>query len=119
MDLNRVVFLASNLAERYNGSFSIENNVIYINSGIDEFYCDLLYKTEKRKLRFYHRVQGQTEFHRQIDRKNLCSALYTCFTHKNKYIGIPYNRKERIQIQAELSKAWFDYKESLTKEEIK
>ena len=48
MNLDRVVFLASNLAERYNGSFSIENNVIYINSGVDEFYCDLLFKTEKR-----------------------------------------------------------------------
>lgn len=115
MNLTRVIFIANNMVERYGGNFSIIDNIIYIESGIDEFYCDLLYKTEKRKLRFYHRIKGQTEFHRQIDRKNLCSGLYVCFTHKNKYDGIPYCRKERIEVQSEIETAWNNYKNSLTK----
>ena len=100
------LFAADYMVIHYGGSFTLSDGVLYFKNDIDEFYCDLKNKTEKGKIRFWHRYEGQEEYHRQIDRKNIVAGLYMCFTHKNKYNGIPYNRQERIKIQRTVSEEW-------------
>lgn len=101
-----IVFAANHLTERYGGKIELVNNIVYIDNGKDEFYCDLINKTEKNKFRFWHRYKGQEEYHRQIDRKNIVAGMYQCLTHINKYIGIPYDRQTRISTQREIENGW-------------
>ena len=101
-----IVFSAEYMVKHYGGKFIIQNNILYFENEIDEFYCDLNNKTNSNKWRFWHKYKGQEEYHRQIDRKNIVAGLYMCFTHKNKYNGIPYNRQERIKIQRTVSEEW-------------
>ena len=107
-----ITFAANHLVEHFGGKINIANNIIYIENSIDEFYCSLtpIDKTEKNKFRFCHRVKGQQEYHRQIDRKSIISGMYTCLTHDNKYSNIPYNRQERIKIEKEIIEKWQTYK---------
>lgn len=100
------LFAAEYMAIHYGGSFSLTDGVLFFKNDIDEFYCDLKNKTEKGKIRFWHRYEGQEEYHRQIDRKNVVAGLYQCFTHINKYSGIKYDRQERIRIQRTVSEEW-------------
>ena len=87
-----ITFAANYLVEHFGGKINIINNTIYIENSMDEFYCSLnsIDKTEKNKFRFWHRVKGQQEYHRQIDRKNVIAGMYTCLNHDNKYSNIPY-----------------------------
>lgn len=101
-----IVFAANHLTERYGGKIKLVNNIVYIDNGKDEFYCDLINKTEKNKFRFWHRCKGQEEYHRQIDRKNIVAGMYQCLTHTNKYIGISYDRQKRISMQREIENSW-------------
>lgn len=68
-----ITFASNYLVEHFGGKINIVNNTIYIENSMDEFYCSLnpIDKTEKNKFRFWHRVKGQQEYHRQIDRKVL------------------------------------------------
>ena len=90
-------------------------NIEIIENSMDEFYCSLnpIDKTEKNKFRFWHRVKGQQEYHRQIDRKNVIAGMYTCLNHDNKYSNIPYNRQERIKIQKEIVEKWQIHKNEM------
>lgn len=106
-----IIFAANFLTERYRGQIELINNIVYIDNGKDEFYCDLINKTEKNKLRFWHRYKGQEEYHHQIDRKNIVAGMYQCLTHSNKYINIPYNRQERISVQREIENSWREAKQ--------
>ena len=106
-----IIFAANFLTERYRGQIELINNIVYIDNGKDEFYCDLINKTEKNKLRFWHRYKGQEEYHHQIDRKNIVAGMYQCLTHLNKYINIPYNRQERISVQREIETSWKEAKQ--------
>ena len=101
-----ILFAANRLTELYGGQIKLVNNVVHIDNGKDEFYCDLINKTEKNKFRFWHRHKGQEEYHRQIDRKNIVAGMYQCLTHANKYAGIPYDRQKRISIQREIENDW-------------
>ena len=101
-----IIFSAEYMVEHYGGEFIILDKVLYFKNDVDEFYCDLSNKTEANKWRFWHRHKGQEEYHRQIDRKNIVAGLYMCFTHKNKYNGIAYNRQERIRVQRTVSEEW-------------
>lgn len=78
-----ITFAANYLVEHFGGKINIINNTIYIENSMDEFYCSL--NPEKNKFRFWHRVKGQQEYHRQIDRKNVIAGMYTCLNHDNKY----------------------------------
>ena len=73
----------------------------------------LLIRLKKNKFRFWHRVKGQQEYHRQIDRKNVIAGMYTCLNHDNKYSNIPYNRQERIKVQKEIVEKWQIHKNEM------
>ena len=110
-----ITFSANYLVEHFGGKINIVNNTIYIENSMDEFYCSLnpIDKTEKNKFRFWHRVKGQQEYHRQIDRKNVIAGMYTCLNHDNKYSNIPYNRQERIEVQKEITEKWQIHKNEM------
>ena len=108
-----ILFAAEYMVNHYGGKFTFSNGVLYFQNDIDEFYCDLQNKTEMGKYRFWHRYKNQEEYHHQADRKNIVSGLYMCFTHKNKYSGISYDRNERIRIQRVVSEEWHDYKRTI------
>lgn len=108
-----ILFVADYMTKHYGGSFTLSNNILYFKNGIDEFYCDLKNKTEKNKIRFWHKYENQEEYHRQIDRKSIVAGLYQCFTHKNKYNNIKYDRQKRIQVQKIISEEWQKYKREM------
>ena len=109
-----ITFASNYLVERFGGKINIINNILYIENSMDEFYCSLhpADKTEKNKFRFWHKVKGQQEYHRQMDRKRIVSGMYACLTHDNKYSNIPYNRQERIKMEKEISEKWQIYKKN-------
>ena len=37
-----IIFAANFLTERYRGQIELINNIVYIDNGKDEFYCDLI-----------------------------------------------------------------------------
>lgn len=109
-----ILFTADYMTKHYGGSFILSDNILYFKNGVDEFYCDLKNKTEKGKYRFWHRYEGQQDYHRQIDRQSMVSGLYQCFTHVNKYSGIKYDRNERILAQKLVSEEWHNKKKGWT-----
>ena len=100
------LFAAEYIVRHFGGNFTLSNGVLRFKNGKDEFYCDLINRTEKDKIRFWHRYEGQEEYHRQMDRKSVVAGLYQCFTHINKYSNIKYDRQERIHIQRIISEEW-------------
>ena len=104
-----VIFATNYLKTLYGGDFSLQGEILVFNNGPDEFYCDLQYKTDNNKWKFWHRYKGQQEYYVQCTRTGFITGLYTCFIQINKYAGIPYNNQERIRVQRLLTQAWNQY----------
>ena len=84
-----IIFSTEYMIKHYGGEFFILDNILYFKNGIDEFYCDLNNKTDKNKWRFWHRHEGQEEYHRQIDRKNITKFVQNReFFHENSFFCI-------------------------------
>lgn len=75
----------------YGGSYKIQNSILFIFCGDDEFKVSLLDGSRFDKYTFFHKNNGGTNcghFHKQFECRELEYGLFRCFTHD---FNVKYN----------------------------
>ena len=81
----------------YGGSYKIQNSILFIFCGDDEFKVSLLDGSRFDKYTFFHRNSGGSNyghFHKQFECRDLEYGLFKCFTHDFNVKHNIYNHPE-------------------------
>ena len=80
----------------YGGNYQVDNTILFVRCGSDEFKVSLLDGSRFGKFTFYHRNKAAARgFHKQLECRELEYGLFRCFTHEfdNTY-DIPYDKED-------------------------
>lgn len=81
----------------YGGTYKVDDTVLFIVCGNDEFKVSLLDGSRFGEFTFYHKNKKPRNgyFHKHLVVKDLEYGIFRCFTHEfNREYGIRYNKDD-------------------------